>query len=86
MITRCLENSVFAVTANRTGAEKRGGKEELSFIGTSEIVSPRGRILTRASSDEEVFSVVEIDITEARNKSLNPYNNLFEDRKKDFYF
>lgn len=86
MITRCLENRVFAVTANRTGAEKRGDKEELKFIGTSEIVSPRGRILARASSEEEVLSAAAIDITEARNKTLNPYNNLFEDRKKDFYF
>jgi len=26
MVTRCLENRVFAVTANRTGTEDRGGK------------------------------------------------------------
>ncbi len=86
MVTRCLENRVFAVTANRIGAEKRGDKEELRFIGMSEIVTPRGKILSRASSGEEVLSIAEIDVTDARNKSLNPFNNLFDDRKPDFYF
>ena len=46
MITRCLENRVFAVTCNRIGSEERGGKEKLSYIGTSEIVSPTGKILS----------------------------------------
>jgi predicted amidohydrolase len=45
MVTRCLENRVFAVTANRIGFEQRGGKERLTYIGHSEIVTPRGRIL-----------------------------------------
>ncbi|MEW6108937.1 MAG: nitrilase-related carbon-nitrogen hydrolase [Nitrospirota bacterium] len=85
MVTRCLENRVFAVTANRIGSEKRGDKKELKFIGSSEIVSPGGKTLTRASSDEEIFSVSEIDISEARDKSLNEFNNIFKDRKKDFY-
>ena len=32
MITRCLENRVFAITANRIGSEKRGGKKRQTDI------------------------------------------------------
>jgi predicted amidohydrolase len=85
MPTRCLENGVYAVTANRTGSEERGGKERLQFIGTSEIVSPKGEILYRAERDSEVFNSAEVDPAAARNKNLNSFNNLFEDRRKDFY-
>jgi predicted amidohydrolase len=86
MVTRCIENRVFAVTANRTGSEMRGGAEELKFIGISEIVSPKGRILTRAGSEEEKCTVVEITVEESRNKNINQYNNIFDDRQKDFYY
>jgi predicted amidohydrolase len=85
MPTRCLENRVFAVTANRTGSEERGGKERLEFIGTSEIVSPGGEILYRAARDSEEFGLAELDISQARNKNLNAFNNLLEDRRKEFY-
>lgn len=85
MPTRCLENRVYAVTANRTGSEERGGKERLEFIGTSEIVSPAGDILYRAARDSEEFGSAEVDISVARNKNLNPFNNLFEDRRKEYY-
>jgi predicted amidohydrolase len=85
MPTRCLENRVYAVTANRTGREQRGGKERLEFIGTSEIVSPAGEVLCRAARDSEEFGSAEIDIAAARNKNLNPFNNLFEDRRKEYY-
>ncbi|MDA8240235.1 MAG: acyltransferase [Nitrospiraceae bacterium] len=85
MPTRCLENRVFAVTADRTGKEQRGGKESLEFIGTSEIVSPSGKVLFRAGRQTEELGIVEIDVTEARNKELNRFNSLFRDRRKDFY-
>lgn len=85
MITRCLENQVFAITANRIGSEERGGKERLTYIGTSEIVSPRGRILRRATREQEELAVLEIDPAEARNKSLNPYNDLLRDRRVPLY-
>ncbi len=85
MPIRCLENRVYAVTANRTGSEERGGKERLEFIGASEIVSPNGEILCRAERDSEQFGTAEVDITAARNKNLNSFNNLFEDRRKELY-
>jgi len=84
MVTRCLENRVFAATANRIGTEDRGG-EKLTYIGTSEIVSPKGELLTRMSRTEPGISVVDIDLKEAENKRLNKYNDLFEGRRKSSY-
>ena len=85
MPVRCLENRVFAVTCNRTGSEARQGKERLTYIGNSEIVTPRGGILQRAPRDQEALCVVEIDPTEARNKSVTIYNDLLRDRREALY-
>ncbi|GKS59074.1 apolipoprotein N-acyltransferase [Nitrospira sp.] len=85
MPTRCLENRVFAITANRIGTEARGGRPPLTFIGSSEVVGPRGDILRRAARDQEEVRVVEIDPPEARNKRLNPYNDLLADRRPELY-
>ena len=85
MVTRCLENRVFSVTANRIGKESRGGKPPLTFIGQSEVVTPRGQILHRAGRDQEELMVVDIEPAEARTKRLNQYNDLFEDRRSSVY-
>ncbi|MBT9538162.1 MAG: acyltransferase [Nitrospirae bacterium] len=85
MVTRCIENRVFAVTANRIGSEQRGDKEKLPFIGKSQITSPTGEIIYRASGDKEELTVMEIAVERARDKNLNSFNNLFNDRKKEFY-
>jgi predicted amidohydrolase len=85
MPVRCLENRVFAVTANRTGTEHRKKDQSLMFIGKSEIVSPRGEILVRAPVDEEALMIADIDPVMARDKALNPYNDLFQDRRPGHY-
>lgn len=85
MVTRSLENRVFSVTANRIGQEARGGKPPLTFIGKSEVVSPKGKILHRAPIDQEELMVLEVDVDEARNKSINPYNDLLKDRRPEMY-
>ena len=85
MVTRCLENRVFAVTCNRIGSEERGGKKKLTYIGNSEVVTPKGEIITRAKSDQEELAIVDIDPLEARNKKLNPYNDLLAGRRPEFY-
>lgn len=84
MRTRCIENRVFAITANRVGTESRGGKE-LFFTGKSQIVNPLGEVLTQASRDKEEVRVVEIDPQMARDKNVTLYNNLFGDRRRKFY-
>jgi predicted amidohydrolase len=85
MPVRCLENRVFAVTANRTGTETRKEGQSLRFIGKSEIVSPLGEILVRASEDEDALMVTEIDPKAARDKKLNPFNDMFSDRRPEMY-
>ncbi len=84
IVTRCLENRVFCATANRIGSEDRGGNA-LTYIGTSEIVSQRGEILKRLNRDESAVAVIDIDLSQARDKSLNKYNNIVEDRRPPFY-
>ena len=85
MVTRSLENRVFSLTANRIGQEARGGKPPLTFIGNSEVVSPNGTILSRAPRGQEAVMIVDIDVNEARNKSINPYNDLLNDRRPHLY-
>ncbi len=85
MPVRCLENRVFAITSNRTGTEARGGKDQLTFIGSSEVVAPKGAILHRAPRDQEELYIVEIDPADARNKALTRYNDLLRDRRESLY-
>jgi len=84
MPVRCRENRVFAVTANRVGTEDRDGIS-LSFIGQSQITSSRGEILARASASVAEIHTRTIDLNEARNKRLTGMNDLFEDRRPEFY-
>ena len=84
MVTRSLENKIFTATANRVGREKRGDID-LRYIGKSEVVSPRGEILTRLSETESGIASVEVDLTVAREKRINEFNDLFSGRKPQFY-
>jgi len=84
IITRCLENRVYAVTANRIGEEKRGD-DNFIFTGASQITSYNGEILSSAPIDKIFSEFVEIDVEKARDKKLNNFNDIFEDRRKDFY-
>ncbi|RME64404.1 MAG: acyltransferase, partial [Nitrospirae bacterium] len=86
MPVRCLENRVFAVTANRIGKEQRQPDKALRYIGLSQVVSPNGDILFRAKEDTEILYTTVVDVKEADNKSINPYNDLFEDRRPEFYY
>lgn len=85
MPIRCLENRVFAITANRTGVEDRKRGQALTFIGQSQIVSPDGEVLVRSSENEESLVSIEVDLKRARDKSLNPFNDIVTDRKPEYY-
>ena len=85
MPVRCLENRVYAITANRTGTEQRKEGAALTFIGQSQITSPKGEILVRAGNDEGVLLSADIDLSLSRDKQLNQYNDLFKDRKPALY-
>ena len=84
MLTRCLENRVYAVTANRFGADKRP-HGELHFTGRSQIVAPGGALLARAPSQREQLTILDIDPRVARDKHITPLNDLIADRRVDHY-
>ena len=84
MRTRCLENRVFAVTANRIGEDVRDA-ERLAFTGASQITSPRGEILVRAATNGECVEVVTIAPAAARDKRLTARNDLLRSRRPAAY-
>jgi len=86
MVTRCLENRVFAITANRVGVENRIRGNPLRFIGTSQIISPEGEVLCRASRGRVQVGVVSINPEEARDKNITSLNHIFRDRRDELYY
>ena len=84
MLARCIENSVYAVTANRFGADKRP-QGEIEFTGKSQIVAPKGKLLTKSPSKKEELKIVSIDVELARDKMMTPRNDIIKDRRQEFY-
>jgi len=84
MITRCLENGLFIITANRTGTESRGEKS-LTYSGMSQITGPRGEVICSAGPDEEVVGVAQVDPLRSRDKRITERNDLLADRRTDLY-
>jgi predicted amidohydrolase len=84
MLTRTLENRIFTVTANRTGTERRPGGT-VPFTGRSQIVSPDGVAIAKASATAEVAIAADCDLAQARDKSLTGITHLFDNRRPAFY-
>ncbi|MBN1592586.1 MAG: acyltransferase [Candidatus Coatesbacteria bacterium] len=84
MPTRCIENRVFAITANRIGSEVVGNRE-LVFTGGSLIVDPLGEVLAKASEDSEEFKIVDIVPKISSDKKLTRMNELRSDRRVELY-
>jgi predicted amidohydrolase len=84
MVTRCIENRIFAITANRVGNEKRG-EDDFTFTGASQITGIDGAVLSFAPDGKPHVSVVEIDEKLADNKMINKYNDVICDRQTYFY-
>lgn len=82
--SRALENKVYLAVANRIGTENRNGNE-LYFNGKSSIYGYNGALLSTAeeSSQEDIFA--EIQPEKTRNKSFNEFNDIFTDRRPQFY-
>lgn len=85
MVTRCLENAVFAVTANRVGTENNGRGQKLTFTGGSQITGPDGRVLASAPKNTVTVKTVGIDPARALAKNWNPKNHRVKDRRPRFY-
>ena len=84
MVTRCLENRVYAVTTNRYGTETLG-EMSLTFTGASQVMSTRGERLAQAPIEGEAVAVVEIDPFAADDKQVTQRNDLFADRRPEMY-
>lgn len=82
--TRALENQVFIILADRTG-EDCAANQTLKFIGQSRIVGPKGEVLAASGEKEEEIRTAALNPAAALNKKLNPFNDLFEDRRPEFY-
>lgn len=85
MATRALENGVFTATANRVGTEARGAKAPLVFTGESQILDHRGNVIIKLKKETPEVSVTDIDEKKARDKSITPLNDRFQDRRPEFY-
>lgn len=85
MPLRCLENRVYAITANRTGSEHRTADTAYTFIGRSQITGPDGMVLKSASSTDQEVSVASLDLGRARDKTVTMLDNLFSGRRPELY-
>lgn len=83
MITRCLENRIFALTANRIGRECRTDTP-LEFIGMSQVVSPLGKRLAALGKDETGAAKATIQLAET-HKMITATNDVLADRRPEYY-
>jgi predicted amidohydrolase len=81
---RAVENRVYVATANRVGAEERCARK-LAFTGESVVVAPNGDYLARLSADRPEVAIVDVHPARSRDKRVNEWNELFEDRRPDMY-
>jgi 5,10-methenyltetrahydrofolate synthetase len=75
-----LTNRIFVVTTNRTGTEG-----DLEFTGKSVLVNPKGEYLLKATQSDEAILTCEINLTDALDKQITPFNEAFDDRRMDVY-
>jgi len=84
MLTRCLENGIYAVTANRFGEDRRPGGS-VRFTGRSQVAGPRGERIHRGPGQREELHICEIDPARTRDKLITAHNDLLSDRRPVFY-
>ena len=81
---RALENRVYFVTANRVGEDVRPGVT-LGFTGRSQIVDVNGAVLVAAGARGQKALAAGLDLARARDKTFTRRNQLFTDRRPEFY-
>jgi predicted amidohydrolase len=84
MVTRCLENRVYAITTNRYGTEELDGKP-LTFTGASQLISPRGERVLQAPVEGNCVLTAAIDPALADDKHVTARNDLFANRRPEMY-
>ncbi|MFM8268879.1 MAG: nitrilase-related carbon-nitrogen hydrolase [Pseudomonadota bacterium] len=76
-----VANGYFVAAINRVGTEAPWNIGE--FYGQSYVVSPRGKILAKASRDKDELLVTEIDLDEV--KEVRDLWQFFRDRRPETY-
>ena len=84
MRTRALENRVFVVTANRTGADDRPDGR-VTFTGRSQIVGPDADVIVRAGVRNACARAADCDLARARRKSITPMTPILSNRRPELY-
>jgi predicted amidohydrolase len=84
MYCRCVENALFAITANRIGTEHLTDRE-LIFTGGSQILSPKGKVLAKAAIDHAESATASLNLSEAMNKDITPFNHRWNDQRTDLF-
>ncbi|MDK2371864.1 MAG: nitrilase-related carbon-nitrogen hydrolase [Candidatus Korarchaeota archaeon] len=83
-LARAVENRVYIILSDRSGVEERGGKR-FEYEGRSLIVDPSMKVLVQAPKEGEHVMVAEIDPKLADSKKINELNDIFGDRRPEFY-
>jgi predicted amidohydrolase len=84
MLTRGMENHVYTVTANRTGADVRP-IGTVRFTGRSQISDPAGERIAHAGAAEAVARAADCDLARSRDKTLTARTHLMRLRRPAFY-
>lgn len=84
MSARALENKVYIAVSNKIGKES-DSNQELEFNGESAIYSYNGSVISKASCNSEEVITSTIDPEKTRDKSFNQINNIFLDRRPEYY-
>jgi N-carbamoylputrescine amidase len=81
-MSRCSENALYMVCADRVGVER-----QTRFVGASTIIGTKGwPIAGPASKDREEILYADIDPEQAdSDKTLNKMNHIQRDRRTDLY-
>jgi len=84
MVSRCMENNIFSITANRIGSDKRE-HGEIIFTGKSQIVAPRGEVIRKAKTHQPELFITTLNTEDARKKNITDHNHIFNDRRPQYY-
>ena len=81
---RAMENRVYVLTANRVGEDVRPDRR-IGFTGRSQVSAPDGSVLARAGAKATRALAVNLDLAQARDKKVTGQNDIFDDRRPEFY-
>jgi len=81
--SHAIANGCYVAVPNRVGHEAPDGGSGIEFWGQSFICDPTGKIIAKASSDQEEILIAEVNFSKINEQRLNwPF---FRDRRIDAY-